>query len=198
MKIKHFLMITALSSALISTSCISDTDDPGSSGNGQELFFSFDTPDWERSIPCDKIDFLPTNEISAGVAYVMATSASTNSTFVFPFPADSSAMVLPSNIKKYSISGYNSWGDIEGKSFEIALKLNKTGINDSNRIFSVAGYSDGSYNEVTSIAYIGSEANYANFLVKGNYKMDMVDPVNTSDVKQVTGSYSIKFRTHKK
>ena len=199
---KILIMILVAGSTLtIITSCSKEDNTEDNTENNettQELFFNFHTPDWERTISCENIDFLPTDEISEGVAYVVATSASTNATFGFPFPADSSAMALTSNIKKYSIADYNSWGTSDGTSFEISLKLNTTGVNDSDRLYSVAGFSDtNNFNEITSIEYIGSEANYANFRVKGNYKMNMLVVANPSESKLVTGSYCIKFRTHK-
>ncbi len=194
---KNMILAVIATMLLITTSCVKDDSDESDSETDQTLFFSFETPDWEKTIPCTNIDFYPTNEISDGVAFVLATSASTNATFGFPFPADSSEMVLTSNIKKYSVADYDSWGSSDDTSFEMSLKLNKTGVNDNDRLYSVAGLSDDNYNEVTSIEYISSESNYANFLVKGNYKMEMLDSSDTSGNVQVSGSYCIKFRTYR-
>jgi hypothetical protein len=197
----HFL-ITLFASITLSSCIKEDTDSDSTPNNtpngngGQQLFFSFQTPDWQRSIACDQMDFNPGNEIAPGLAYALATSASTNATFGFPFPTDSSAMALTSNIKKYRISGYNPLGMTDGLSFELSLKLNKTGISDLNRLYSTDGLTDSNYNEVTAINYVNSDADYANFHVIGNYKMDMIDPL-TNEEKPVTGSYCLKFKTLK-
>ena len=199
----RIFILVGLATAMLFSSCTKDeldsTNTPtGSSTNNtsQELFFSFQTPDWQRTIACDQIDFNPNNEIIPGLAYTFATSASTNATFGFPFPTDSSAMALTSNIDTYRISDYNPWGETDGSSFEISLKLNKNGVDDTQRLYSVGGISENNYNQVTSVTYVGSDATYANFLVTGNYKMDMVDPL-INEYKPVTGSYRIKFRTRK-
>ncbi len=194
---KNTILAVIATILVITTSCTKEDSDENDSGTDQTLFFSFETPDWGKTIPCDNIDFYPTDKISEGIAYVAATSASTNATFGFPFPADSSAMVLTSNIKKYNIADYSSWGSSDDTSFEMSLKLNKTGVDDSDRLYSVAGLSDDNYNEVTSIEYIGSETNYAIFLVKGNYNMEMLDSSDTSENVEVSGSYCIKFRTYR-
>lgn len=197
---KNWYSIFGVVTVLLFSSCEKEEtkeDSTTSNNTSQELFFSFHTPDWERTIPCDNIDFYPTNEISAGVAFVSATSASTNATFGFPWPSDSSAMNLEANIQQYNVADYSAWGGGNQSAFELSLKLNKTGVEDTDRLLSVAGLSADNYNEITSIEYIGTDGTYANFKVKGNYKMNMVDMMNSSDVRQVTGSYCIKFRTNR-
>ncbi len=199
----RIFIFVGLASAITLSSCTKDELDSTNTPTGsptnntsQELFFSFQTPDWQRSIACDQMDFNPSNEITTGLAYALATSASTNATFGFPFPTDSSVMALTSNINTYRISDYNPWGTTDGSAFEISLKLNKNGVDDTQRLYSLAGLSENNYNQVTSVTYVGSDANFANFLVTGNYKMDMVDPL-INEYKPVTGSYKIKFKTRK-
>ncbi|PID95654.1 MAG: hypothetical protein CSA94_00435 [Bacteroidetes bacterium] len=166
--------------------------------NSEQLFFSFKTPEWERSIPCDKIKFPPDNQISEEISYVQASSISTNASFTFSFPADSSAMASASNIKSYGIVGYQNTDNM--KSFSISMKLNKKGPEDPKyRLISLDGFSDKDYNKVTSIEYVDSDSKYANFIIKGNYKMKMlVIGGEKEEFQHVTGSYCIKLNTYKK
>ena len=199
----RIFLLVGLATAMLFSSCTKDELDTTSTPTGsptnntsQDLFFSFQTPDWQRTIACDQMDFNPSNEIATGLAYALATSASTNATFGFPFPSDSSLMALTSNINTYRISDYNTWGTTDGSAFEISLKLNKNGVDDPQRLYSLAGLSENNYNQVTSVTYVGSDINYANFIVSGNYKMNMVD-YDIDEYKTVTGSYRIKFKTRK-
>jgi hypothetical protein len=199
----RIFLLVGLATAMLFSSCTKDELDTTSTPTGsptnntsQDLFFSFQTPDWQRTIACDQMDFNPSNEIATGLAYALATSASTNATFGFPFPTDSSVMALTSNINTYRISAYNPWGETDGSAFEISLKLNKNGVDDPQRLYSLAGLSENNYNQVTSVTYVGSDINYANFIVSGNYKMNMVD-YDIDEYKTVTGSYRIKFKTRK-
>lgn len=139
-----------------------DNNGPGKGpviGNGDGvdnlLHMAFKTPDWERKIDCTHLDLDPIG-LNDSTAYVSATSASTNETFYFSFPRDSSAMVRSSNIKKYKIV---TIGDNK-RPFEFSQKLPVTaGV--QSKLISTEGLTPSSYNEVVEIRYVGSQGNYA-------------------------------------
>jgi hypothetical protein len=162
-----------------------------SSDINNSLHMSFTTPDWSRFIPCDLLDLYP-DTIDASTNYVSATSQSTNETFVFSIPADSSAMVLPSNLKKYTIRNY-----FENQApFEFSQKL-PIQSGSSTKLLSKEGLSASSYNEVASITYVGNESDYCVFKVKCRYKMLTYELNNPSNIKLVTGTFHLKVRTSK-
>jgi len=151
---------------LILFGCSSSEDSPNDPNTiSNNLHLSFTTPDWDKFINCDLLDLFPVS-INATTNYVSATSASTKETFCFSVPKDSSVMVLPSNLKKYAVKEYFA----NTLPFEFSQKLPITDGN-SSYLVSLEGLSDGSYNEVVEINYIGHETNYSIFKVKCRYKM---------------------------
>lgn len=173
-----------------------DDGEPGNGiviGNGgavdNTLHMAFKTPDWERKIDCTHLDLDPMG-LNDSTSYVSATSASTNETFYFSFPRDSSAMVRTSNIKKYKIvvTGDNK------RPFEFSQKLPVTaGV--QSKLISTEGLTSSSYNEVVEIRYVGSQGNYAQFQVKCRYSMNMYEALNESNKKLVTGTFHFKVKT---
>jgi len=160
-------------------------------GNGIDntLHLAFKTPDWERKIDCAHLDLDPIG-LNDSTSYVSATSASTNETFYFSFPKDSSAMVRSSNIKKYKIA---VTGDNK-RPFEFSQKLPVTsGV--QTKLISVEGLTSGSYNEVVEIRYTGIKGKYAQFQVKCRYSMNMYEALNESNKKVVTGTFHFKVKT---
>jgi len=155
------------------------------------LHMSFSSPDWNRFIPCDQLNLNPT-QLDASTYYVYASSASTNQTFMFSYPADSSAMVAASNLRKYPIAAY--FDNQSAFQFSQKFPLNAS---SSSRLASMAGFSALSFNEVVDVKYKGSEASYAVFEVKCKYRMLMQDVLNTAVVKPVSGTYHLKVRTNK-
>lgn len=172
------------------------TYDPGTSGSSDisdALHMSFSTPDWNRFINCDLLDLYP-YAIDNTTNYVSASSQSTNETFVFSIPADSSAMVLSSNFRKYYIRDYAS-PNFQG-AFEFSQKLPLSS-GSISRLISQEELSPNSYNEVAAITYVGSETNYAVFKVKCRYKMVTAVVGDPSNTKTVTGTFHLKVRTSK-
>ncbi|WP_299985374.1 hypothetical protein [uncultured Pontibacter sp.] len=167
-------------------------DDPAPDGISESLHFSFKTPDWSRHIDCTHLD-LPSNSLDKQNYYVSATSQSTNNTFFLSFPRDSSAMVNPSNLKRYAIAEYT---DNDGP-FQFSLKLPvKEG--STARMVSKGGLSEVSYNEITAIKYIGREGSSAVFTIKGKYAMTAYEINNSANEKPVTGTFHFKVKTTNK
>lgn len=170
--------------------------DQGSSGTqdiNDALHMSFNTPDWNRFIPCDLLNLVPwpVNEYN----YVSATSSSTNQEFFFTIPADSSAMVANSNLRKYFIRDYATL-NFEGP-FEFAQRV-PVNAGSSSMLYSLEELSTNSYNEVASITYEGSESNYAVFKVKCRYKMiSFVNGNPANSTKTISGTYHLRVRTSK-
>jgi PBP1b-binding outer membrane lipoprotein LpoB len=169
-----------------------DTGTPSASDISDALHMSFNTPDWSRFINCELLDFSPW-PLDSYTNYVGSTSQSTNQSFYFSMPADSSAMNLTSNLKKYAIRDYSDY--LQGP-FEFSQKLPLQS-GSSARLISQDGLSAASYNEVAEIKYVGSEPNYALFKVKCRYKMMTYELNNPSNTKQVTGTFNLKVRTSK-
>ncbi|NRF39125.1 hypothetical protein [Pedobacter foliorum] len=162
-------------------------------GNGggvdNTLHMAFKTPDWERKIDCTHLDLNPIG-LNDSTSYVSATSASTNETFYFSFPKDSSAMVKPSNIKKYQIvvTGRNK------KPFEFSQTLPITA-GSQTKLTSSEGLTSSSYNEVVEIKYTGVKGDFAQFQVKCRYSMNMYESQNESNKRLVTGTFHFKVKT---
>ncbi len=169
-----------------------DTGTPIASDISDALHMSFNTPDWNRFINCELLDFTPW-PLDSYTNYVGSTSQSTNQSFYFSMPADSSAMNLTSNLKKYAIRDYA--GYLQGP-FEFSQKLPLQS-GSSARLISQEGLSAASYNEVADIKYVGSEPNYALFKIKCRYKMMTYELNNPSNTKEVTGTFNLKVRTSK-
>ena len=180
----------ALASGL--TACFGDEkkDDPSPNGVSNSLHFAFKTPDWERTIDCERLD-LPYLS-SSTVAYASATSASTNSTFYLTYPQDSSKMVAASNLRRYPITTFAA----STAAFELSHKLPLTD-GSSVRLVSQAGSGADAYNEIVAVQYAGRSGNYALFNVKGRYLMQMVEiNGNTSAPgRAVSGTYHFRLRT---
>ena len=188
---KAKLLYTSLCAALFMACSGSDSDDVSGSSVSNTLHLSFATPDWDRFINCEQLDLDPIG-INELTNYVSATSASTKETFFFSIPADSSAMVAPGNLKKYSISDFGS----NDEPFQFSQKLPITS-GSTTYLASKAGMSETSYNEVVDIKYTGSEGSYAVFKVKCKYQMDAYEVGNEANVKPVSGTFHFKVRTSK-
>ena len=162
-------------------------------GNGDAvdnaLHMAFKTPDWERKIDCTHLDLDPIG-LNDSTSYVSSTSASTNETFYFSFPRDSSVMVRSSNIKKYEITRVGG----NKKPFEFSQTLPIIA-NSTTKLVSLAGSSSDSYNEVLEIKYIGVKGNYIQFQIKCRYSMSMGETLNESNKRLVTGTFHFKVKT---
>lgn len=195
MKTQIKLLLAATLTSLLFYSCSnSNTDNEESVDNSEisnTLHMAFKTPDWERFINCEHLDLMPIE--SNNVFGVSATSASTNETFYFTYPKDSSAMRDPGNLKRYPIADYLE----NSQNFEFSQKLPLSDGN-SDRLISKAGLSEDSYNEVMAIEYVGTETNYALFKVKCRYKMKTYVLNDPSKIKDVSGTFHFKIRTKKK
>ncbi len=182
--------------------CKKGAEDPsgGDKGSGKEitignggtvdntLHMAFKTPDWERKIDCTHLDLDPIG-LNDSTSYVSATSASTNETFYFSFPRDSSAMVRSSNIKKYDITRVGA----NKKPFEFSQTL-PINAGSTTKLVSLAGSATDSYNEVLEIKYTGVKGNYAQFQIKCRYSMNMQETLNESNKKLVTGTFHFKVK----
>lgn len=176
-------------SAMISCSSDEEGDDTDDGSVSNTLHLKFKTPDWERTINCEQLDLMPMNPAD-GVFAVSATSASTNETFYFSYPQDSSDMNQVSNYKKYGIVGY---GDND-EPFQFSQKLpDNQGSND--RLISLPDNSNTYYNEVEKIEYVGHEAEYSIFKVKCKYNMRTYLLSNEATIKDVSGTFHFKIRT---
>lgn len=194
MKTPYFIVSLFLSFIIYSflTSCSSEEDgnDTGGGSVSNALHLKFKTPDWERTINCEHLDLMP---VSAGqnAFAVSATSASTNETFYFSYPRDSSAMNSVSNYKKYEIVSYGT----NDAPFQFSQKLpDNQGSND--RLISMEDRNSTTYyNEVEKIEYVGHEANYSIFKVKCKYNMRTYLLSNEATIKDVSGTFHFKIRT---
>ena len=163
--------------------------------NTATLHYAFKTPDWERYIDCNLLDFTP-NMNNDSTYVISATSASTNATFCLSYPVDSSQMVKSENLKQYKImSIYSNNSPFQ---FSQKLPLDEKSLNDlSKKLISVESFSANEYNEIVEIKYFGSEPTYAVFLVSGKYVMNMVLSGDSNVSKAVSGTYTFKIRTSK-
>ena len=180
---------------LLLTACSGSDEDENVGGNNSgevsnTLHLSFKTPDWERFINCEQLDLFGYG-INETTNYVSATSSSTKETFYFSIPKDSSAMAA-GNLKKYAITEYG----MNKNPFEFSQKLPVTD-GSSKYLVSTAGLTADSYNEVTAISYIGSDADFALFKVKCRYSMAMKELGNENTIKKVSGTFHFKVRTSK-
>ena len=166
-------------------------DDPTpSNGVSDSLHFAFKTPDWERTIDCERLS-LPF-ATSNNVAYASATSASTNSTFYLTYPRDSSAIVAAANLRRYPIATFGN----NTAPFELSHKLPLTD-GSAVRLVSQAGSGADAYNEIVEVKYAGREGNYALFNVKGRYQMQMTELNGNSSAapRPVSGTFRFRLRT---
>jgi len=185
----HLALSILFLAPVISCSSDEEGDDTGGGTVSNTLHLKFKTPDWERTINCEHLDLMPMNP-AEGVFAVSATSASTNETFYFSYPQDSSDINQVSNYKKYGIVGY---GDNDAP-FQFSQKLpDNQGSND--RLISMADNSAAYYNEVEKIEYVGHEADYSIFKVKCKYNMRTYLLSNEATIKDVSGTFHFKIRT---
>ena len=185
----HFALSILFFVPMISCSSDEEGDDTDDGTVNNSLHLKFKTPDWERTINCEHLDLDPIS-VAEGVYAVSATSASTNETFYFSYPKDSSDMNQFVNYKKYGIVGY---GD-NNEPFQFSQKLpDNQGSND--RLISLPDMSSTYFNEVEKIEYVGSEANYAIFKVKCKYNMRAYLLSNEGLIKDVSGTFHFKIRT---
>ena len=190
LKILSYLLLSFVSlTAMIA--CSSEEEGESTDGGtvSNSLHLKFKTPDWERTINCEQLDLMPMNP-AEGVYAVSATSASTNETFYFSYPQDSSAMNQVSNYKKYGIVSY---GDND-QPFQFSQKL-PDNQGSTDRLISLADNSATYYNEVEKIEYVGHEAEYSIFRVKCKYNMRTYLLSNEATIKDVSGTFHFKIRT---
>lgn len=173
------------------TSCSSDEEGDNTDGGSvsNSLHLKFKTPDWERTINCEQLDLMPMNPVE-GVYAVSATSASTNETFYFSYPQDSSDMNQVSNYKKYAIAGYAE----NDAPFQFSQKL-PDNQGSTDRLISLPDMSNSYYNEVEKIEYVGHEEEYSIFKVKCKYNMRTYLLSNEATIKDVSGTFHFKIRT---
>ncbi len=189
------LFITLIFFAFLS-SCIKSSSVNESANNdsiSDQLHFSFSTPDWNRFVPCDLLDDFVSYPLNDSTLYIHASSASTKLIWYFSIPRDSSKMGLASNLKRYSICDYGTNTSV----FEYSQRLP---ITEGSNVFlgSSKGLSDSSYNEVSNIKYLSSDAEYALFNVKCKYKMIMYEYGTLLNKKNVTGTFNFKVRVLRK
>lgn len=194
MKTPKTLLLCALGTLFLAPmiSCSSDEegDDTDDGGVSNTLHLKFKTPDWERTINCEHLDLDPIG-VAENVYAVSATSASTNETFYFSYPKDSSAMNQVSNYKKYGIVRY---GD-NNQAFQFSQKL-PDNQGSPDRLISLEDLNSTTYyNEVEKIEYAGHEANYSIFKVKCKYNMRTYLLSNEATIKEVSGTFHFKVRT---
>lgn len=170
-------------------SCSSEEEGKSTGEISNTLHLKFKTPDWERTINCEHLDLMPINPVE-GVYAVSATSASTNETFYFSYPQDSSAMDKVSNYKKYGIASYGN----HDAPFQFSQKL-PDNQDSSDRLISLPDMASEYYNEVEKIEYVGHETNYSIFKVKCKYNMRTYLLSNESVIKEVSGTFHFKIRT---
>lgn len=194
------LLLVALgaSAALGLASCFekSKEDDPTPTSTtvSESLHFAFKTPEWERQIDCTHLN-LGFSTVSAKVAYVGATSASTGASFFFTYPADSSALVQSTGPGKYAIGEYQ---DNSG-AYELSHKVPTTD-GGSGRLVSLAGLAANSYNEILAVKHVGHEGKYSLFEIKARYQMQMQEIVGgvRGVTKPVSGSFKFRVRANAK
>lgn len=165
-------------------------EDPAPSGGVSDaLHFAFKTPDWERTIDCERLSLSPRNG-GPGLSFVSAQSASTSATFFFLYPADSSAMVRPRPTPRFAITAF-----YEGSHpFEMSLKL-PPAEGSAERLVSNPGLTADSYNEVAEVKYAGRDGTQAVFDVKCRYQMLMRLLSDSTVRKPVSGTFHFKVRT---
>ncbi len=174
-------------------SCSKSTDNSiDSNGISNELHLSFATPDWNRTINCEKLNLFP-DILNDSTNYVSGTSASTSETFCFSLPADSSQMSKTTNLKKYAIKNYFE----NNAPFQFSQKL-PLNSGSSLRLVSIDSLSSYSYNQVTEINYVGFEPTYCLFNVKCKYIMLAKEVGNDTNIKPITGTFHFKVRTSRK
>ena len=176
------------------------SDPNGNQNTSESQYISFNTPEWNRMINCSLLDFLP-NTLNDTTAYVTATSASTSLTFFLTYPSDSAKLIKQSNLKKYPIMPYGYSNDLKG----YFVYSQKVPYNDgsASRLYSVAGFSDSTYNEILSIKYVDSKALTARFEIKGQYIIQAYIPnpsseTGLSDKRKMTGTYCMRISVIRK
>ncbi|MCB2377863.1 hypothetical protein LGH70_09740 [Hymenobacter sp. BT635] len=193
------LLALATAGSLSLVSCFgsdSKEEDPAPDAVSESLHFAFKTPDWERQIDCTHLN-LSFNPLynNPKIAIASATSGSTYSTFHFAYPADSSALVASTNLRKYPITKYG----MGRNAFEFSHKLPPTEGSNS-RLESLPGMSDNAYNEILAVKYAGHQGKYALFDIKAKYAMLMkgTGADSTAPAKPVTGSFKFRLRANSK
>ncbi|WP_156180678.1 hypothetical protein [Rufibacter radiotolerans] len=155
----------------------------------EDLHLSFKTPDWGTKMDCTQLD-LPSYGLNTQTYYTFGTSVSSNNTFFLSFPKDSSAMVLPANLKKYPVQELGN----HTLPFQFSMKVP---VLEGSRasLISKEGLSTDSYNEVVAVKYVGRSGPDALFQIKGRYKMQMVEVNAPNAPKLVSGTYHLKVKT---
>ncbi len=188
------LLVPAVLSVLLIACNKDDSKNTRTKGESipESLHLSFATPDWNRHIDCTHLDLDPVG-LDSSIFYVSATSGSTKETFFFTYPKDSSDLVDPANLKRYSIREY---GKHTGP-FEFSQKLPVTALS-TDWLISMDGNSAAEYNEVVAVKYVESTDKYASFQIKCRYEMNTYVHTNTSNIKRVTGTYHFKIKALRK
>lgn len=159
------------------------------------LHFAFKTPDWERTIDCSKLDFIPVvyNDSTYGIS---ATSASTKETFCFTYPKDRSKIINPKYLKKHKI--VSIYDNKEPFQLSQKLPLNENSLDDlSKKLVSSEGFSATEYNQVLEVKYLSTETNYMVFRVKCKYEMKTYLTTAPDIIKPVSGTFTFNIRTTK-
>lgn len=171
------------------------SDNPVSVVVSDNLHFDFTTPDWNRTINCELLNFFP-NSVNDSTYNVSATSQSTNAVFCLSYPKDSTNMVKAKIFKNHKIMSI--YENKEPFQFSLKLDLDANSIgNLDKRMVSFEGFSATEYNQITEVKYLASEPNYAVFRVKCKYEMKMYLASNPTVIKPVSGTLAFKIRTTK-
>ncbi len=195
MKNLNFLVI-ALAFVIGVSSCKKEENnslDTNPTEVDNSLHFSFKTFDWERKVDCSHLDLFG-NTVNDSTLSVWVPSASTNATFIFNYPADSSKMVSIKNLKKYGIADLVS---NVYTPFTLGLKLPLTQ-GSSERLLSNTGFNQNEYCQITEIKYLKSDAKTAKFAVKGKYSLQARLLNSESAPKLITGTFNWVVNTSKK
>lgn len=194
-KAKVIMPIFILVLVICSSYSVAPNSDCSSFNSGDQLHFSFKTPDWDGYVPC-KLDFaaIALNDSANIIAF---NSASTNASFCFSYPRDSSEIVKNRAIGRYQIKDHFE----NDAPFQLSLKLplNKMCLDDeTKRLVSSEGFSATEYNEVAEVKYIRTEAKYAVFKIKCLYKLKARIMATPEVIKPVSGTFTFLVRTSRK
>jgi hypothetical protein len=193
-KIAKLTLVLSFPILFFGVSCKKEMSTDNAS-NSDALHFSFKTPDWERWVNCELLDFEPIT-LNDSTNILAFNSASTNASLCFTYPKDSSKMLNNRELKRFKIKSY--YDNSEPFQFSLKLPLNQNSLNDlTKKLVSNEGFSDTEYIEVTEVKYIKSEANNAVFRVKCNYKLN-ARIISTPEIsKPMSGTFTLLVRTSK-
>lgn len=187
--------LVVISTILISCSTDQKNNSENSNIISDDLHFAFKTPDWERKINCQDLDFFP-EKVNDSTSMIYAESLSTKVTFYFTYPRDSSKIVKTNFLKKHKIMTPRA--NNEPFQFSQKLPIDATTQDYMNKLISLEGISETEYNQISEIKYLKSEIDYALFKIKCNYEMNAYSNLSPTIIKPITGNFTFIIRTTKK